>query len=94
MIQNKNETLCWYCEKACGNCSWSKNFTPVEGWKADPTKVQETIDSFVVHECPKFELMKYIIAKLGRPGFTNREIKEAVAYYKRLLQEMEGEGKK
>lgn len=25
---------CWTCDKYAGGCSWSKNFTPVKGWKA------------------------------------------------------------
>lgn len=33
------ETLCWTCENACGGCSWSKKFEPVEGWKAKKTKI-------------------------------------------------------
>lgn len=32
-------TLCWSCKNACGGCSWSKSFAPVEGWTARPTKV-------------------------------------------------------
>lgn len=61
----KNEsTICWDCKKATGFCSWSEDFTPVEGWKATPTRVKisnrqngEDIftDSFIVHECPLFE---------------------------------------
>lgn len=61
----KHSTLCWDCEKACGRCSWSKSFTPVEGWVAKPTKVKgdsqcrnQLIDSFDVHECPEFEPLK------------------------------------
>lgn len=61
----KDSTLCWDCEKACGRCSWSKSFTPVEGWNAKPTKVRadkysvnQLIDSFIVYECPEFEPLK------------------------------------
>lgn len=28
------EQLCWTCQKACGECSWSSCFQPVEGWTA------------------------------------------------------------
>jgi hypothetical protein len=60
------ETLCWECAKNGGLCSWSENFTPVEGWEAVPTKIQaighangeEYIDSFRVISCPEFELME------------------------------------
>ena len=96
------ETLCWSCEKASGGCSWSKNFTPVDGWKAIPTVVctyqtklasgqvkKYAQESFNVQECPEFELMQYIKDNLGKPGFNNACIKKAVTYYKRLLQERE-----
>ena len=57
--ESKNSTLCWNCEKATGGCSWSRDFTPVEGWKAKPTKIKEDggktiIDSFIVKKCPEF----------------------------------------
>lgn len=67
MTTKKHRTLCWDCEKACGRCSWSKNFTPVEGWNAIPTKWLSSttrakrsikkyyVDSFDVYECPEFE---------------------------------------
>lgn len=65
MDTRKHSTLCWECEKACGRCSWSKSFTPVEGWKATPTKVRadqqsrnQYVDSFDVYECPEFEPLK------------------------------------
>ena len=66
----KNSQLCWDCEKACGRCSWSKNFTPVEGWKAKPTKMLISTtngkgglrkyysDTYEIHECPEFEPLK------------------------------------
>ena len=70
MQKPKHDTLCWGCEKAGGKCSWSKNFTPVEGWKAVPTKVFQYTsgekgkqyryytDSYDVYECPEFEPLK------------------------------------
>ena len=70
MGKPRHETLCWGCEKACGRCSWSRKFVPVQGWKAEPTKIyQYTMrkngknhlyhtDSFDVYECPEFEPLK------------------------------------
>lgn len=67
---SKHSTLCWECEKACGKCSWSRNFKPVKGWDAKPTQIfQYTTgvgrkrysyytDSFDVYECPEFEPLK------------------------------------
>lgn len=55
----KGNTICWNCAKACRKCPWSRNFEPVDGWNATPTKVYSAegvfIDSFIVHECPLFE---------------------------------------
>ena len=28
--QKKHSTICWNCKKACGGCSWSRDFFPVE----------------------------------------------------------------
>lgn len=67
--EEKHETLCWGCEKACGRCSWSREFVPVPGWKAIPTKIYQYTssgehkhryhtDSFDVYECPEFEPLK------------------------------------
>lgn len=68
----KHKQLCWDCEKACGRCSWSKNFTPVPGWKAIPTKIQADnhskythVDSFDIYECPEFELMEEIKRRIA-----------------------------
>lgn len=60
--KNKNQSLCWDCQNACGGCSWSRSFTPVEGWEARPTKIKlipnkeglEYTDSYHVISCPEF----------------------------------------
>ena len=58
-MEVKKSTLCWSCAKACGGCSWSDgSFTPVEGWKAEPTKLislGKEMDSFLVLACPLYE---------------------------------------
>jgi len=54
----KSETLCWTCANALKRCSWSRNFSPVEGWDAIPTKIRMdrgiAIDSFFVRDCPLY----------------------------------------
>ncbi len=60
------DTICWECKWAAGKdkkCPRATKFEPVPGWKATPTKVtgdkysrNKSIDSFIVHECPQFEL--------------------------------------
>lgn len=56
----KKQTLCWRCQNACGDCSWSDgSFTPVKGWKARRTIIRtnetgEVIFSYLVLDCPMF----------------------------------------
>lgn len=66
-MREKSSQLCWLCDKACGGCSWSKDFTPVPGWKAKPTKLVRYVeatrkkvytDSYAIQECPEFEIAK------------------------------------
>lgn len=57
-MKENNDTLCWYCNKTCGRCSWTKSFIPVKGWEAEQTfiKTQNTFDSsYLVKSCPEFE---------------------------------------
>lgn len=56
------ETKCWSCKNACGNCSWSKEFKPVDGWIATKTfLINENEDSFIVHKCPEYIFDKMIL---------------------------------
>ena len=54
-----SETICWRCANAYGQCSWSRNFTPVEGWDAERRDVKTIIDgyveSYIVNNCPMYE---------------------------------------
>lgn len=58
---NYKVSKCQSCKNALGKtaCSWARNFTPVEGWRADPTVisagsvVEET--SYCVYYCPNYE---------------------------------------
>lgn len=64
--QYNGETLCWQCVKACGKCSWSHNFTPVDGWVAKPRRMllhlgddgsfesAKYCQSYRVISCPEF----------------------------------------
>ena len=55
---NGKMSLCWSCENACGDCSWSRSLTPVKGWTAKEV-VRETntgnLPSYKVIECPQYE---------------------------------------
>lgn len=49
---------CFSCKKACGGCSWSRAFKPVQGWKAIPTKINQgwnTVESFHIIFCPEYK---------------------------------------
>lgn len=54
-------TLCWEC-KNITKCEWSVG-EPVPDWEAIPTKIllqaNETINSYIVVKCPKFEARGY-----------------------------------
>lgn len=56
---HKSNSLCWQCKRAYGLCSWSRDFEPVEGWKAKPTiimggKREPAVQSYDVKKCPLF----------------------------------------
>lgn len=55
------ETLCWSCRvPGTGGCEWDRDFQPVEGWEAQPTKLRlwekggNGMDSFCVTACPLY----------------------------------------
>ena len=51
----EDSTICWDCANACtGGCSWAKDFTPVDGWLAEPWRTANGVDSYLVKECPEF----------------------------------------
>lgn len=51
-------TLCELCTKACGFCTWSERGVqkPVEGWKAIRRDLLGVGESYLVLECPEFDL--------------------------------------
>lgn len=56
-----NQNICWDCQKATGGCSWSRNFTPVEGWEAELIPYQpwknkhiNFSDTYHITKCPEF----------------------------------------
>jgi hypothetical protein len=61
--ENSNK-LCSSCKKATGLCSWSREFKPVDGWTATPTKLligkNKYTDSFYITACPEYEMLDYI----------------------------------
>lgn len=52
MSKEIRDTLCLHCTNACNRgCSWSDDFTPVDGWEAE---YNEKLESYYVISCPKF----------------------------------------
>lgn len=55
-----SKTICWTCQNACGGCSWSKSFLPVEGWEAEPHTLYANdsghapVQSYEVLCCPEY----------------------------------------
>ena len=61
MGENKIQNICWDCQNAVGRCSWSRDFTPVEGWDAvnvpyQPWETQyvKHRDTYIIKGCPQF----------------------------------------
>lgn len=81
-----DQTLCWRCENCFGGCSWSENFEPVEGWRAERTTIKyfntET-PSFLVRNCPLFAADDGEREYVSDDGFHNL----MVAIYKRAAQD-------
>ena len=46
----RKESLCWDCKNATGNCPWSRDFSPVNGWET----IQDEHHCMVL-SCPLFE---------------------------------------
>lgn len=41
--KRKYGQICWYCKKACGKCSWSRELKPVEGWEPEVVLLEDYI---------------------------------------------------
>ena len=87
MSVRQKDTLCWKCANACCGCSWSKNFIPIKGWKAQRTKVYQTdssvrrgeTSSYVVIECPEFVSDVHKYKSTGHDQFyPNRYVQEVL----------------
>ena len=50
-----NRTLCRECARASGNCSWSRDLTPVKGWEAEASEDRSgTFYTWYVISCPQY----------------------------------------
>lgn len=97
----KQPTKCWECEWAAGKngkCPWATKFEPVPGWEAIPTKLlvsgRQKIDSFIVVECPEFELMREIKLGIIESAGKTREAKYTDNKYNKMYRQKYLERKK
>lgn len=54
----EDEQICWRCENAYCNCSWSKKLIPVPGWTAEKVTVDDSEGKFKTYKiisCPLFK---------------------------------------
>lgn len=49
-----DKSICNGCARASGFCSWSKDFTPVDGWTAEQSFYEGEPYSYCVRICPLF----------------------------------------
>lgn len=58
----KKYTLCWECDKCEGDCCWSKDFIPIDGWEAEDDSRYDSkgdyLVRYIVWSCPEFEKKK------------------------------------
>ena len=63
LVPVSNPNICFDCQKACGGCSWSRDFTPVPGWTATKktqkiyvggTKKHRYEKTYHITACPEF----------------------------------------
>ena len=59
-MEERKRTICWDCEKACGDCSWTdyNEQKPVKGWTAIRNDLKHKdgtgVESYLVTDCPEF----------------------------------------
>jgi hypothetical protein len=54
--------ICFDCDKACGGCSWSRNFEPVPGWTAEKIMLnvgavknqKRFLQTYHITACPEY----------------------------------------
>ena len=80
------EQLCWTCQKACGDCSWSSCFQPVEGWTAEKVH-RKTYDSYRIEKCPEYVADDKPLKDVSQKKDAYRErTRRAVEFYKQGMK--------
>lgn len=66
MGKERYNSLCQTCFNF--NCNWHKYFTPVKGWEATPTLIEDgepmPMESYEVKSCPKYIARKETCHKI------------------------------
>ena len=80
------EQLCWTCQKAGGDCSWSSCFQPVEGWTAEKVH-RKTYDSYRIEKCPEYVADDKPLKAVSQKKDACRErARRAVEFYKQGMK--------
>lgn len=59
--------LCWTCARACGGCSWSRSFTPVNGWTAEQTELYVDRGEYETHRTTSYKITACPLYKNDAP---------------------------
>ena len=73
-MKSKQSNICFYCKKACGDCSWSAYdpkeqkllFEPIPGWTAEPATQytgDKAVPTYRITACPEFTPDKDFVFK-------------------------------
>lgn len=61
LVAENTGNICFLCRRACGDCSWSRDFTPVPGWTAKKVmhkinrgRVRTWEPTYKITACPQF----------------------------------------
>lgn len=57
IVQKVHDQPCWTCGNCYGGCSWSSEFTPIEGWEAEPIMKDGDI-TYQIRYCPEYKIEK------------------------------------
>lgn len=92
--------ICWDCENACGDCSWSEidvdtkrpRFEPVPGWTAEEVLLNmgkgRIVQSYRITACPQFR--PDAPATRGQKRVSGRYM--TIAQLEELISKLMGEG--
>ena len=76
-------TLCWSCQKATGGCSWSRVFTPVEGYTTEKAIINISLGA-------RYAINEHLSAFLDGHNLLNRHHQYYAGYPSQGISVMAG----